>query len=140
MKAIRAAAVVAGAVGLCIAGVGPAAAADDTPYVLSTSVNGAWGKIEFGFISSTKVAPIYVQVEDTANDGKHARMRVWASTGEGGKYYAWRSAVGHGNVTKATTDLYDSSGVNAVRIQVCRYAGDTQEQCVISGAISNPWN
>ncbi|MFD4955481.1 hypothetical protein [Streptomyces sp. NPDC058451] len=64
-------------------------------------------------------------VKDTAADGASARMRIQAMTGAGTKSYAWRTASGNGNVTRETTYLYDSSGVKAVRIQVCRHAGST---------------
>lgn len=136
IKAVRTGAVVVGAVALCLTGTG-AASADDTPYVFSEKVPGAWGVMDFGFVSKTKVAPIYLKVEDTAEDGMHARMRVQADTGEGTKSYAWRKAVGDGAVTKATTDLIDTSGVEAVRIQVCRYNGDTQVACTWSNWIDN---
>jgi hypothetical protein len=94
--------------------------------------------MDFGFVSGSKVAPIYLMVKDTEADGMHARLRVQADTGEGLKSYAWRKASGNGDVTRATTDLVDTSGVEGVRIQVCRYDGDTQKYCTWSHWIDNP--
>jgi hypothetical protein len=132
-KAVRTGAVFAGAVALCFVAAGTAAA-DDTPYELSQTAPGAWGTMDFDFYSGRKVAPIYLMVKDTKADGMSAKMRVQADTGEGLKSYTWRTAAGNGEVTKATTDLIDTTGVDAVRIQVC----NSQNTCTWSDWVSNP--
>ncbi|MCJ0871025.1 hypothetical protein [Streptomyces sp. AP-93] len=133
-KVWRVAGVAAGAAAGVMLMSGPAAAAE---HRNSADVPGAWGKIDFGFESSTRAAPIYLWVKDTREDGRVAKMRVVAGTGAGTKYYSWRTASGWGATTEATTYLNDSTGIVWISIEVCRASNAGNEECEYSTRI---WN
>ncbi|MFD7028062.1 hypothetical protein ACFWAR_08530 [Streptomyces sp. NPDC059917] len=135
MKSVwRAAGIVASAVvGVVLMG-GPAWAVGSRAVA---STDGAAGRIDFRFISSSRVDPISMQVTDTRVDGRVAKLRIIAGTGTGTKYYAWRTAVG--DTTEESTYLYDSSGVDWIQLQVCRVAPAGIEDCGYSDLNWNPY-
>jgi len=92
-----------------------------------------WG--DFSYASKTYAHSIHLRVRDTAADGHHVRIRVQSlDPTRNVTSYAWRSVTtGHNTEGIWSTSLTDSSGIWALRIQVCTFEGDTAQSCATSG-------
>jgi hypothetical protein len=114
----------------------PASAGD--VYAQAT---GSQGTGDFSYNSKTSAWRIILAVEDTKSDGHHVRIRAQAMDPlRNVSSYAWRTNHGgYGTELNWSTSLTDSSGIWAMRVQVCTYEGDTPLSCDTSPWDGNPY-
>ncbi|AWT43075.1 MULTISPECIES: hypothetical protein [Streptomyces] len=125
-KLARVLAVGAAAVGVLAFSAGPASAGG-----VSEQISGAYGSADFYYSSKTTANRIYLKLLDRAPDGHHVRLRVQSVTPDRVvTSYAWRKVTtGAGTTGEWVTDLQDTRGIRALRIQVCVFEGDSALGC-----------
>ncbi|MFF3613499.1 hypothetical protein [Streptomyces sp. NPDC002580] len=97
-------------------------------YGKATGAQG-WG--DFSYNSKTSAYNITLSVQDITSDGHHVRIRAQSQDPlRNITSYAWRANYnGYGSTLTWGTSLTDSSGIWAMRVQVCTYEGDTPLSC-----------
>ncbi|GAB2607732.1 hypothetical protein GCM10027168_45740 [Streptomyces capparidis] len=98
----------------------------------STTGSAGWG--DFSYASKTHAYSIHLRLRDTAADGHHVRIRVQSlDPTRNVTSYTWRSVTtGYNTEGIWSTSLTDTSGIWALRIQVCTFEGDTALSCATS--------
>ncbi|QOV37045.1 hypothetical protein IM697_00790 [Streptomyces ferrugineus] len=122
----RALAVGAAALGVLAFSASPASAGD-----VSRTYGGVYGAASFHYASKTYADHIYLELLDREPDGHHVRLRVQSLTPNRVlTSYAWRKVTtGAGTTGQWVTELTDSRGIWALRIQVCVFEGERALGC-----------
>ncbi|WP_447039258.1 hypothetical protein [Streptomyces sp. DSM 118878] len=135
MKFVRSAAVLVGAVTLCVTAVGTSTAASGA----KASVSGATAVADIKWRGPQSISYKF-KVTDTASDNAHAegRMQVRYSNGSS-RWSGWIKASGKNATKTVSQDATESKKIKSLRVQVCRVKGQTKQSCGYSSEAYNPY-
>jgi hypothetical protein len=118
-------------VGAAVLGALAFSAAPASAGVVKADMGAAYGVGDFRYAHKTYADFIHLELTDLKADGHHVRIRVQSLTPDRETTsYSWRSVTtGYGSQGVWETELRDSRGIWAMRIQVCVFEGNTALGC-----------
>jgi hypothetical protein len=134
MKFVRSAAVLVGAVTLCVTAAGTSTAAAGA----KASVSGATAVADITWRGPQSVSYKF-KVTDTASDNAHAEGRMQVRYSGSSRWSGWIKASGKNATKTVSQDATESKKIKSLRVQVCRVKGQTKQSCGYSREASNPY-